>query len=71
MKVVSPPSAVRFELIRIQGYLAHKKTPLTILIVDVTVQSHSGGAYRGTTLTRKCTTLGHYRRPMPRVLGVS
>ena len=25
--------------------------------------------YRGTSLTRKCTPLGPYRRPMPRVLG--
>ena len=27
--------------------------------------------YRGTSLTRKGTTLGPYRRPMPRVLGGS
>ena len=25
--------------------------------------------YMGTSLTRKCTPLGPYRRPMPRVLG--
>ena len=28
-------------------------------------------AYRGTSLTRKRTPLGPYRKPMPRVLGVS
>ena len=28
-------------------------------------------AYRGTSLTRKRTPLGHYRRPMPGVLGGS
>ena len=27
--------------------------------------------YRGTSLTRKCTPLGPYRRPRPRVLGGS
>ena len=27
--------------------------------------------YRGTSLIRKCTPLGPYRRPMPRVLGGS
>ena len=27
--------------------------------------------YRGTSLPRKCTPLGNYRRPMPRVLGGS
>jgi len=27
--------------------------------------------YRGTSLTRKCTPLGPYRRPMPTVLGWS
>ena len=26
-------------------------------------------SYRGTSLARKCTPLGPYRRPMPRVLG--
>ena len=26
-------------------------------------------AYRGTSLIRKCTPLGPYRRPVPRVLG--
>jgi len=25
--------------------------------------------YRGTSLMRKCTPLGPYRRPMPRVIG--
>ena len=29
------------------------------------------GTYRGTSLTRKRTPLGPYRRPMPRVLGGS
>ena len=29
------------------------------------------GAYRGTSLSRKRTTLGPYRRPLPRVLGGS
>ena len=28
-------------------------------------------ACRGTSLTRKCTPVGPYRRPMPRVLGES
>ena len=27
--------------------------------------------YRGTSLMRKCTPLGPYRRPVPRVLGES
>jgi hypothetical protein len=43
---------------------AQKKRPscssLTILLL-----------YRGTSLTRKCNSLGPYRRPMPRVLGGS
>ena len=30
-----------------------------------------GGGYRGTSLIRKSTPLGPYRRPMPRVLGGS
>ena len=29
------------------------------------------GVYRGTSLTQTRTPLGHYRRPMPRVLGGS
>jgi len=38
--------------------------------------THEGGdsvksRYRGTSLTRKRTPLGPYRRPMPRVLGGS
>jgi len=31
----------------------------------------TGGGYRGTSLIRKRTPLGPYRRPVPRVLGVS
>ena len=31
----------------------------------------ASGRYRGTALARKCTPLGPYSRPMPRVLGKS
>ena len=31
--------------------------------------SNTGNVYRGTSLTRKRTPLGPYRRPMPRILG--
>jgi hypothetical protein len=30
-----------------------------------------GSGYRSTSLTRKCTSLGPFRRPIPRVLGGS
>jgi len=45
--------------------------PLTLLLVDVILQSHSGHVYRGTSPTRKRTPLGPHRRPLPGVLGRS
>ena len=47
----------------LQGYLAHRKTT-----GEPRIQKNG---YRGTSLARKRTLLGPYRRPMPRVLGGS
>ena len=54
---------VKSLILLIYGVSQHSRT------ADVDV----GGAsdYRGTSLTRKRTSLGPYRRPMPRVLGGS
>ena len=38
---------------------------------DVAAQGSRSGFTRGTSLKRKRTALGPYRRPMPRVLGGS
>ena len=48
----------------LRGYLAHEQTHLPENL-------QWDYAYRGTSLTRKCTSLGPYRRPIPRVLGGS
>ena len=44
-----------------QGYLTHKKRGTSLI--------RTFFLYRGTSLTRKRSTLGPYRKPMPRVLG--
>ena len=44
---------------------------LAVLYVPSREEKARGKIYRGTSLTRKCTPLGPYRRPMPRVLGGS
>ena len=41
------------------------------LISPATSGVTSEPPYRGTSIIRKCTPLGPYRRPMPRVLGGS
>ena len=45
-------------------------TPDVYLCVKILVAGDPSGSYRGTSLTRKRTPLGSYRRPVPRVLGV-
>ena len=49
---------------RIQGYLAHKKTPPPPRIV----RGPYAMAYRGTSLIRNCHPLGPCSRPVPRAL---
>ena len=40
-------------------------------VIQYAPPSHNPAPYRGTSLTRKRTPLGLYRRPMPRFLGRS
>jgi hypothetical protein len=46
--------------------LYHRRTVELILLL-----ARHGRSYRGTSLTKKRTHLGPYRRPMPRVIGGS
>ena len=61
----------------VQGLLTNKDTHRHLKFKARTLSRYSSlrlkhsQAYRGTSLTRKRTPLGPYRRPMPRVLGGS